>query len=147
KLKKTDKGPITASTNEGVTSSDTISSKLAKSPDAEEREIRRLEKKLGIKSVGKLTKAFAEDGLDDLLEGLKVGSKRMRSSEFSNDLSSEPTKYNYENNVETEELDFEDCSAIEESNKGDEDNIREAAVAIEVKESNNAADKFMEVEH
>ncbi|CAG8841373.1 1943_t:CDS:2, partial [Racocetra persica] len=79
-----------------------------------------------------------------LLEGLKVGSKRMRSSEFSNDLSSEPTKYNYENNFETEELDFEDCSAIKESNKSDENNIHEATVAIE---SNNVADKFMEVEH
>ncbi|CAG8610468.1 20798_t:CDS:10, partial [Cetraspora pellucida] len=132
KLRKTDKGPVTA--------------KLNKSSDAEEREIKRLEKKLGIKSGGKLTKAFSEDGLDNLLEGLEIGSKRTRSSKFSNDPSSGQAKDNYDNFV-TEEPDLEDCSAIDESNEYYKDSIREVAVAVEINESNNVADKCTDVEH
>jgi hypothetical protein len=39
---------------------------LAESRNNDEEEIRRLEKKLGIKSAGKLTKAFGKDGLDGI---------------------------------------------------------------------------------
>ncbi|GBB87173.1 hypothetical protein RclHR1_13610001 [Rhizophagus clarus] len=71
--------------------SDLISSSLsedtlAESKNIDEKEIRRLEKKLGIKSGGKLTKAFEDDGLDELLQGIEVGSKNLK---FSNSLSEE----------------------------------------------------------
>jgi nucleolar MIF4G domain-containing protein 1 len=39
---------------------------LTESKNIDEKEIRRLEKKLGIKSGGKLTKAFEDDGLDGM---------------------------------------------------------------------------------
>ena len=44
--------------------------------DNEERELRRLEKALKIKKPGKLGKFFAGDGLDDLLDGIRVGSSK-----------------------------------------------------------------------
>ncbi|RHZ86752.1 hypothetical protein Glove_46g58 [Diversispora epigaea] len=46
--------------------------------DDEERAMRRLEKKLKIKSSAKLSKVFKDDGLDELLEGITVGSQKSR---------------------------------------------------------------------
>ncbi|RIB13752.1 hypothetical protein C2G38_2144385 [Gigaspora rosea] len=110
---------------------DNFSTKLAESSDAEELEIRRLEKKLGIKSGGKLTKAFAEDGLDDLLEGFEVGSKRSKSSSFLKASSSVQIKDN--DNFETEELEH-----FDELNE-DEENLR-------VKKLDNVSAKFTKVD-
>ncbi|CAG8561932.1 29116_t:CDS:10, partial [Gigaspora margarita] len=116
---------------------DNFSSKLAESSDVEELEIRRLEKKLGIKAGGKLTKAFAEDGLDDLLEGFEIGSKRSKSSSFLKASSSVQIKDN--DNFETEELEhFEDFSLMDELNE-DEGNFR-------VKEFDNVSAKFTKVD-
>ncbi|ORX97413.1 hypothetical protein K493DRAFT_350072 [Basidiobolus meristosporus CBS 931.73] len=47
--------------------------------DVDELELRRFESKLGIKKGGKLKQSFVEDGLDFLLDGLKVGSSRLLS--------------------------------------------------------------------
>ncbi|CAG8457939.1 2656_t:CDS:10 [Scutellospora calospora] len=180
KIQKTNKGPVTASTDKDedsykrkiskivpaqkleklyetntnffsllqdanlVNASDIFSSKLVKSSDTEEREIRRLEKKLGIKSSGKLTKAFAEDGLDDLLEGFEIGSKRSNLSNLLNELSSEQIKDN-DNDLEFEESEYsEDCSVIDKTNKDNDDDICEINTVVEVKESDNVSNKITE---
>ncbi|CAG8792556.1 4520_t:CDS:2, partial [Dentiscutata erythropus] len=107
----------------GLTRKFGVFSKLAESSDAEELEIRRLEKKLGIKSGDKLTKAFVEDGLDGLLEGFEIGSKRSKSANFLKDSGSEQIKD--DDTFETEESEhFEDFNVIGELNEG-EDNLCE----------------------
>ncbi|CAG8457802.1 1519_t:CDS:10 [Dentiscutata heterogama] len=111
----------------GLTRKFDVFSKPAESSDAEELEIRRLEKKLGIKSSGKLTKAFAEDGLDGLLEGFEIGSKRSKSANFLKDSGSEQVKD--DDTFETEKSEhFEDFGVIGELN---EDNLCEVDVTIE----------------
>ncbi|KAI8320664.1 hypothetical protein GQ54DRAFT_298466 [Martensiomyces pterosporus] len=55
-----------------------IKSKVDQAEEIEDRELRRLERNLGIKSSGKLAGAFFDEGLGDLLEGISYGSKDIR---------------------------------------------------------------------
>ncbi|RIA95423.1 hypothetical protein C1645_816653 [Glomus cerebriforme] len=99
--------------------SNLISSSLSKDTlmeykNIDEKEIKRLEKKLGIKTGGKLTKEFEDDGLDELLEGFEFGSKK---SKFANSLSEEDE----ENGVEISEI-LEQDYYDDLEHKSDEEN-------------------------
>ncbi|KAJ1904273.1 suppressor of glycerol defect [Coemansia sp. IMI 209127] len=49
--------------------------------DLEERELRRLERNLGMKATSKLENAFYSEGLGDLLEGISHGSKSLHGND------------------------------------------------------------------
>ncbi|KAJ1874960.1 suppressor of glycerol defect [Coemansia sp. RSA 990] len=53
--------------------------------ELEDREMRRLEKRLGIKSNSKLSNIFFEEGLGDMLEGIEVGSSNIRKASQKSD--------------------------------------------------------------
>ncbi|KAJ2081236.1 suppressor of glycerol defect [Coemansia sp. RSA 988] len=57
-----------------------ISSSANVDEDVEDRELRRLERHLGIKSNSKLANAFHDEGLGDLLSGIEYGSSNVRKS-------------------------------------------------------------------
>ncbi|KAJ1881552.1 suppressor of glycerol defect, partial [Kickxella alabastrina] len=57
-----------------------VRSKADGTDDMEDREMRRLERNLGIKSNQKLAGAFFEEGLGDLFEGIEFGSKSVRTT-------------------------------------------------------------------
>ncbi|PKC09751.1 hypothetical protein RhiirA5_356315 [Rhizophagus irregularis] len=100
---------------------------LAESKNTDEKEIRRLEKKLGIKSGGKLTKAFEDDGLDELLQGVDVGSKNLK---FSNSLSEEEegcdigiSEQDYSDDLEYKSDEEENTNIMEEDDTENDSNM------------------------
>ncbi|KAJ2157860.1 suppressor of glycerol defect [Coemansia sp. RSA 552] len=58
-----------------------VASKASAAEDLEDREMRRLERNLGIKTGAKLGNAFFEEGLGDVLKGIDVGSSNVRKAE------------------------------------------------------------------
>ncbi|KAJ2796705.1 suppressor of glycerol defect [Coemansia guatemalensis] len=61
-----------------------ISSSANADEDLEDRELRRLERHLGIKTNTKLASAFHDEGLGDLLSGIEYGSSNVRKSSKDN---------------------------------------------------------------
>ncbi|KAJ2849478.1 suppressor of glycerol defect [Coemansia brasiliensis] len=62
-----------------------IKSKQDAAEELEDREMRRLEKHLGIKSNSKLGNVFFEEGLGEILEGIEFGSSNIRKASQKND--------------------------------------------------------------
>ncbi|KAJ2467560.1 suppressor of glycerol defect [Coemansia sp. RSA 2322] len=58
-----------------------IQSKSDSAEDLEDREMRRLERNLGIKSNAKLASAFHDEGLGELFDGISFGSKDVRQKD------------------------------------------------------------------
>ncbi|CAG8695489.1 4811_t:CDS:10, partial [Funneliformis mosseae] len=112
---------------------------LTESKSVDDKEIKRLEKKLGIKSGGKLTKAFEEDGLDELLQGFEIGSKNLKKSKFISEENEEidTSHYNDDDFDESEhESDDENSDMMEEESDVEmepESNIYEKPEANEAK--------------
>ncbi|CAI2167825.1 11174_t:CDS:10 [Funneliformis geosporum] len=94
---------------------------LPESKNVDDKELKRLEKKLGIKSRGKLTKAFEEDGLDELLQGFEIGSK---NSKKSNSILEENEEIDMSHDDDEEQNDF---NVFDETESDDEnsDNMEE----------------------
>ncbi|KAJ1664495.1 suppressor of glycerol defect [Coemansia sp. RSA 1646] len=78
--------------------------------DLEERELRRLERNLGMKATSKLENAFYAEGLGDLLEGISHGSKSLRG----NDKDPEPAATAERKSKGAEELDEPEQSTSSE---------------------------------
>ncbi|KAJ2854312.1 suppressor of glycerol defect, partial [Coemansia erecta] len=87
--------------------------------DLEERELRRLERNLGMKATSKLENAFYSEGLGDLLEGISHGSKSLRGD----DKGSAPDVPVASENKDREELDRskQDATSEEEEEEEEED--------------------------
>ncbi|KAJ2707871.1 suppressor of glycerol defect [Coemansia sp. IMI 203386] len=58
-----------------------IKSRTDEAEELEDREMRRLERNLGIKNNNKLANAFHEEGLGDLFQGFEFGSRNVRSKD------------------------------------------------------------------
>ncbi|KAJ2655008.1 suppressor of glycerol defect [Coemansia sp. RSA 1200] len=91
--------------------------------DTEERELRRLERNLGMKTKSKLESAFYSEGLGDLLEGISHGSKSLHG-----DSGTRVEASDYEHNDDVAE-ELNDSSEEDASNRAgksvDEESLSE----------------------
>ncbi|KAK9766956.1 suppressor of glycerol defect, variant 2 [Basidiobolus ranarum] len=134
--------------------------------DADELEMRRLESKLGIKKGGKLKQSFVEDGLDFILDGLKVGSSKLLSKSKKNDddddddedgdlhLQEHPTDEDsegsevmedYDSDMDSEEIEDEDFDS-EEVPMNDDDEDEEMGMSEEESEDEESEDNDEELD-
>ncbi|CAG8578533.1 11348_t:CDS:10 [Ambispora leptoticha] len=120
-----------------------LAGKKQNSLDPDERQMRRLEKKLGIKSGRNISKVLHDDGLDDLLSGFEIGSKKL------NQFDSKKKDKDVMDTTDEEENDEESESELDDENENDEEEDEESDQAISVsskkyvpphlRESNNDA--------
>ncbi|KAJ1826563.1 suppressor of glycerol defect, partial [Coemansia sp. RSA 2599] len=102
-----------------------IRSKRDEAEELEDREMRRLERNLGIKNNKKLANAFYEEGLGDLLEGVEFGSRGVRSKDAADKpalkdsarVSTGAKKHREEDEDDEDEDDGEDS----DESKGDDE--------------------------
>ncbi|KAJ1917307.1 suppressor of glycerol defect [Mycoemilia scoparia] len=101
--------------------------------DPEEMEMRRLEKKLKIKQGKGLSKGFADDGLDFLLEGISFGSGGLRNN------TKKPTESSEAGNLEADLSDeeVEEYSESDSESAQSEEDIEEENEVLESPESND----------
>ncbi|KAJ2853600.1 suppressor of glycerol defect [Coemansia erecta] len=95
-----------------------IQLKADEAEELEDREMRRLERNLGIKNNKKLGNAFYEEGLGDLLEGFEFGSRGVRSKDGNNKSVSEDHAKGFvdsgsDNEEEEKEEEEEESSDLE----------------------------------
>ncbi|KAJ2556616.1 suppressor of glycerol defect [Coemansia sp. RSA 1933] len=84
--------------------------------DLEERELRRLERNLGMKATSKLENAFYSEGLGELLEGISHGSKSLRGDD--KDVKTDTT-------AGSDIGEQEEASELENESSSDQDNSDE----------------------
>ncbi|KAJ2449608.1 Nucleolar MIF4G domain-containing protein 1, partial [Coemansia sp. RSA 2336] len=90
-----------------------VKSGQAVAEELEDREMRRLEKRLGIKSNSKLSSIFFEEGLGDMLEGIEVGSNNLRKASQKND--SKPAEAMQVDEPESERSDSDGDASMQDS--------------------------------
>ncbi|KAJ1958784.1 suppressor of glycerol defect, partial [Linderina pennispora] len=108
-----------------------IQSKGNPADDLEDRELRRLERNLGIKKGGKLENAFFNEGLGELFDGIEFGSKdiRVAAAEKKPEATPKPTKSDAEDDGSESE------STIESESEGeslDDDSGDDAAIGSDL---------------
>ncbi|KAJ2558333.1 Nucleolar MIF4G domain-containing protein 1, partial [Coemansia sp. RSA 1836] len=93
--------------------------------DLEDRELRRLERNLGIKSNSKLASAFYDEGLGELFDGISFGSKDVQQkSQDPIDPRAVPAPEVGSEPESDQELDLEsDAESDADANSDDEDDI------------------------
>ncbi|ORX72749.1 hypothetical protein DL89DRAFT_264955 [Linderina pennispora] len=108
-----------------------IQSKGNPADDLEDRELRRLERNLGIKKGGKLENAFFNEGLGELFDGIEFGSKdiRVAAAEKKPEATPKPTKSDAEDDGSESE------PVIESESEGeslDDDSGDDAAIGSDL---------------